>query len=383
MKKLKLWLVFAAVSASLCACGPDSEPQSTGTPVPPPVSTGTGGEIPGTPTEDNPGDLPDDSQPPIEGMVHSRLTNEWVDADVADTRPIAVIIPNEIGAVPHYNLSEASVLYEANVEGRMSRLMAVYEGWKNLGTIGNIRSARSYFIFWAYEWDAFLVHSGGPYFIDDMISDPDLHNINDHAGTDSAAFFRDSSRRMPHNLYATGKGILNVVNSRGYSLEYRGLADNKHYRFTDKGHPNTLTQYGNDAKSAVYIDMSGCYPLTRCYFEYDENDGLYYRSQYLSGGTDGPHIDGMTGEQLTFKNILVQCVTYEKINTDGYLTFLCHDTTMDGWYFTNGRGIHITWEKSGDYGATRYYDDYGNEILMNTGKTMVCIVLNDDNFTFR
>ena len=129
--------------------------------------------------------------------------------------------------------------------------------------------------------------------------------------------------------------------------------------------------------------MSGCYPLTRCYFEYNESDGLYYRSQYLSGGTDGPHIDGMTGEQLAFKNILVQSVTYEKITDDGYMTFLCHDSTMDGWYFTNGRGIPITWEKSGDYGATRYYDVYGNEILMNTGKTMVCIVLSDDNFTFR
>lgn len=383
MKKLKLWLVLAAAAAYLCACGPDSEPQSTSTPDPSHISTGTGGQIQDTIPDDSPGDITDDSKPPKEGMVRSRLTNEWVDADVASTRPIAVLIPNEIGAVPQYNLSEASVLYEANIENRMSRLMAVYEGWKNLGTIGNIRSARSYFIFWAYEWDAFLVHSGGPYFIDDMISDPDAQNINDHVGTDAAAFFRDSSRSTPHNLYATGTGILNVVNRKGYSLRYRGLTDNNHYRFTDKSHQNTLTQYGNDSKSAVYIDMSGCYPLTRCYFEYDENDGLYYRFQYLSGGGDGPHIDGMTGEQLAFKNILVQYVTYEKINDDGYLTFLCHDSTMDGWYFTNGRGIHITWEKSGDYGATRYYDDYGNEILMNTGKTMVCIVLSDDNFTFR
>ena len=382
MKKLKLWLVLA-VAAYLCACGPENEPQSTDTPAPSYSGTGTGDQIQNTISDDNPGDITSDSQPPEEGMVRSRLTNEWVDADVAGTRPIAVIIPNEISAVPQYNLSEASVLYEANVENRISRLMAVFEDWKRLGTIGNIRSARSYFILWSYEWDAFLVHSGGPYFIDDMISDPDTQNINDHVGTDASAFFRDSSRSMPHNLYATGTGILNVVNSKGYSLGYRGLADNNHYRFTDKGHENTLTQYGNDAKSAVYIDMSGCYPLTRCYFEYDENDGLYYRSQYLSGGTDGPHIDGMTGEQLAFKNILVQNVAYEKINDDGYLTFVCQDKSMDGWYFTNGRGIHITWEKSDDYGATRYYDDYGNEILMNTGKTMVCIVLSDDNFTFR
>lgn len=382
MKKPKIWLVLVSAIILLCACGKNSEPDSTDVSN----SSETGVILENPPTESTPERLPDtdspDDLPPREGMVRSRLTNEWVDAKVADTRPIAVLIPNEIGAVPHYNLSEASVIYETNVENRISRMMAVFEDWENLGTIGNIRSARSYFIFWAYEWDAFLVHSGGPYFIDDMISDPATQNIDDHINTDAPAFFRDSRRPMPHNLFATGEGLMKVVKSKGYSLEYRGLSDTNHYRFTDKANPNTLAQYGSDAKSATYIDMSGCYPLTRCYFEYNENDGLYYRSQHLSGGKDGPHIDAVTGQQLTFKNILVQRITYERMNDD-YLTYLCHDTTMDGWYFTNGRGIHVTWEKDGDYGATRYYDDYGNEILMNTGKTMVCVILEDDNFTFR
>jgi len=78
-------------------------------------------------------------------MVRSRLTNEWVDADVAATRPIAVMIPNEAAAIPQYSLSEASILYEANVENRMTRMMAVYEGWEDLDKIGNIRSMRDYY----------------------------------------------------------------------------------------------------------------------------------------------------------------------------------------------------------------------------------------------
>ncbi len=335
-------------------------------------------------SDDNPfGTSTDDLQPPHEGMVRSRLTNEWVDSDVAQTRPIAVIVPNEAGALPQYNLSRASVIYEANVEKRVSRMMAVFEDWQDLGTIGNIRSLRTYYAYWAFEWDAFLVHSGGPYFVDDLLAQPDTQNINDHIGTDSSAFFRDESRPMPHNLFTTGKNIWNVIQKKGYSLQYRGLCDEHHYRFTDKANQNMLTQYGDDAVGATYIDMSGCYPLTRCYFEYNEDDGLYYRSQHLSGGDDGPHTDAATGEQLKFKNILVQYVNYEELNDDGYMALDCHDNTCDGWYFTNGRGIHVTWEKSSDYGATRYYDEYGNEIIMNTGKTMVCIVLNGDNFTFR
>lgn len=55
-------------------------------------------------------------------------------------------------------------------------------------------------------------------------------------------------------------------------------------------------------------------------FEFNEDDGLYYRSQHLSGSTDGPHIDAATGEQLTFKNILVQNTFHEELG-EGYLAF--------------------------------------------------------------
>lgn len=381
MRKVTVWPVLAVVILLLCACGPDSQEVGLETPDPsvsiPPFNGGATDL-----TSDSLGNSQYDTEPPREGMLRSPLTNEWVDAEVAKTRPIAVLIPNETGAVPHYNLSEASILYETNVEDRVSRLMAIYEDWEDLSMIGNIRSLRTYFAYWAFEWDAFIVHSGGPYFVDDLIAEPTTQNINDHVGTDTAAFFRDSRRPQPHNLFATGPGILNVVNSKGYSLSYRGLTDANHFKFTDTANQNDLTQYGDAAKSAVYIDMSGCYPLTRCYFEYNEQDGLYYRSQHLSSGTDGPHIDAVTGKQLTFKNILVQYVTYEEIG-GGYMVYQCHDTTQDGWFFTDGRGIHVTWEKGSDYSATRYYDDYGNEIVMNTGKTMICVVLDGDNFTFR
>lgn len=384
MKKIPIWIALAAISLCLCACAQTDPPDSpilleSESEASVPADTSAG--IPSG-SENTMVVVEDDSLPPHDGMVRSRLTNEWVDAEAAATRPIAVITPNEIGAVPHYNLSEASILYEANVEGRMTRMMAIYEDWQDLEKIGNVRSLRTYFAYWAFEWDAFIAHVGGPFFINDLLEDPNTQTIDESNYPDSAAFFRSTDRSVPHNTYLSGPELEKVIRQLGYSLTDRGLADETHYQFTNKANPNSLTQYGNDAKSAVYIDMSGCYPLTRCYFEYNEEDGLYYRSQHLASGTDGPHIDAATGQQLCFKNILVQYVTYEEIG-EGYLAFQCHDTTQDGWYFTNGRGIHVNWEKTSDYGATRYYDDYGNEIIMNTGKTMVCIVEDGDNFTFR
>lgn len=324
-----------------------------------------------------------DSVPPHDGMVRSPLTNEWVDSDVAESRPIAVMIANEKAALPHYSLSEASVIYEANVEGRMTRLMAVFEDWKDLDKIGNIRSLRSYYAYWAFEWDAFIVHVGGPFFIDELLEQSTTETIDMNSSTGSSAFFRSNDRPMPHNTYTSGRLLEEAIDANGYSFRYRGLTDESHFRFATKAEPNTLTQY-DDAVVAEYIDMSGCYPLTRCYFEYDDSDGLYYRSQHLSGDVDGPHVDAATGRQLAFKNIIVQNTQYENLGLEeGYLTFQCHDDTMDGWYFTNGRGIHVTWEKSSDYGATRYYDDDGNEIVLNTGKTMICIIENGDVFYYR
>ncbi|MCI9337803.1 MAG: DUF3048 domain-containing protein [Lachnospiraceae bacterium] len=386
MTKLKTCILILAVLMALTACGQEEtapeDPVSSETVQPPAVDV--------TPTPQAPDSLEsaspeivteDDTLPPSPGMVRSPLTNEWVDPEVAETRPIAVIIANEVNAIPHYDLSEASVVYEANVEGRMSRLMAIYEDWWNLEKIGNVRSLRTYYMYWAFEWDAFAVHFGGPYFINDLLAAENTQTVDGNLDSDGSAFFRTSDRPAPHNGYASGPELSKVIDRKGYPRKYRGLTDANHFVFAGKLNPNTLSQYGAEAKNATYVDMSGCYPLTRCYFEFNEEDGLYYRSQHLSGSADGPHADS-DGTQLTFKNILVQYVKYEELG-GGYLAFQCHDTTRDGWYFTNGKGIHVNWEKTTDYGATRYYDDYGNEITMNTGKTMICIIEEDDNFTFR
>ena len=256
----------------------------------------------------------DDSTPPAEGMVRSRLTNEWVDADVAATRPIAVMIPNEASAIPQYSLSDASIIYEANVENRMTRMMAIYEDWQNLDKIGNIRSLRDYYAYWAFEWDAFIVHFGGPFFINELLAQPDTQDVDGTSGSDEAAFFRTTDRNKPHNAYASGEGLQKVIEKKGYSLGYRGLSDENHFRFATKAEPNTLGQYGAKAKDATYIDMSGCYPLTRCYFEFNEDDGLYYRSQHLSGSRYGSAVldtDSCCGcIIIDLSDALTDCLTY-------------------------------------------------------------------------
>ena len=321
----------------------------------------------------------DDDVPPQEGMVRSKLTNEWVSADVGALRPLAVMIPNDKSALPQYNISNADILYECLVEGEMTRLMAIYGDWTNLERVGNIRSCRDYFVYWAFEWDSIYCHAGGPFYIDEVIGRSDTNNINALVAP-QGVFYRTSDRSAPQNLYLDGQDILTEASRLGYELTPRdNYSDDTHFQFTSQSKPNNLDEYGSKAVTATKIDLSNAYPVTKTWFEYNEDDGLYYRYQAPSGGA---HMDAATDSQLAFENVLVQFTYHEVRDENGYLAFQCIDTSKDGWYFTNGKGIHVNWKKTSDYGATRYYDDNGKEITLNTGKTMICIVQDGDTFSY-
>ena len=47
-----------------------------------------------------------------EHSYRSELTNEWIDEDLKDQRPIAVMVDNERTALPHFGVADADVVYE-------------------------------------------------------------------------------------------------------------------------------------------------------------------------------------------------------------------------------------------------------------------------------
>lgn len=159
----------------------------------------------------------DEDVPPEEGMVRSRITNEWVDEEVNNTRPITVMIPNTKTAA-QYGISQADVLYECNVEGSITRLMALFQDWRDFDRLGNVRSCRDYYIYWSFEWDAFYIHFGGPFYIDDVINRPDTEDID---GLSSSNFWRaNDTNNSTDNAYVDTEGIMADINKLGYDLEY-------------------------------------------------------------------------------------------------------------------------------------------------------------------
>lgn len=383
MKRLKLLLLLTLTSSLLLVGCSKDEPASK--PVPPAEEDNVTSEIPkddpvvDEPIDDPSVEEPEEDLPPEEGMVRSKLTNEWITEEQAIARPIAIMMPTDKAAQPQNGIGQADILYECMEEGGISRQLAVIDGWQSLDKIGNIRSCRDYYFYMACEWDPILIHVGGVYYMQDRLSLGDIQNLSENAeagaGSSSkgtVAFFRDKSRKSPHNCYVSAEGILTAMDRLDYPLEHREeYYEPDHFQFAKD--TNTLED-APDVMDAPAIDLSDPYPYSESYLEYNEEDGLYYK--YLHGEAQ---IDAATGEQLTFANVLIQTTYSEKrIDGDGstskYLAFKMHDTTRTGYYVTQGKAIPVRWEKTSDYGATRYYDMDGNEIVLNTGKTYIAII---------
>ncbi len=313
---------------------------------------------------------PEAAEEDPEGKVRSNLTYEWVDEEVANTRPLAVMFNNIEVACPQTSISKAGVIYECNVEGNNSRLMGIIEDWKGLEKIGSVRSCRDYYVYWAMEWDSIYCHFGGPaLYVTEVLSRDDVDNL-DGTILDGSVYYRTSDRKKPHNAYASGEGILKGVEKYEYSLEhtdrYSVLAS--HYNFKPSSEQVDLTENAIDANKVT----PGGYPINKPWFEYNKEDGLYYRFQY-----GGEQIDDLDGEQLAVKNIIIQNTIGESRDSHDYKFFHVVDENKTGYYITNGKAIEITWNKYVDWDKTRYYDKNGNEITLNEGKTWVCIVRED------
>ena len=133
-----------------------------------------------------------------DGKLPSYLTGLWIDKDQAERRPVAVMISNDRAALPHYGINRASVIYEAPVEGTMNRFMAFFEDPDDLERIGSVRSCRTYYTYFAREFEAVCAHYGQSTFAEPYLDAMD--HINGISGKGSGAFYRSSDRKAPHNL---------------------------------------------------------------------------------------------------------------------------------------------------------------------------------------
>lgn len=296
----------------------------------------------------------------LTGMAINPLTGLYIDEEVAERRPIGIMINNLKAAMPQSGIGQADVIYETLVEGGICRLFAIFQDFD--GTkIGPVRSARHYFLDFAFDFDALYMHYGMSPQAQVAIANLNPADLDGLSGLDTIMCFQDPNRKRPHSTYTSYDGLMAGWDSKGYRETIKEDLVHK-FNFASE-----VVDYENgQLANKVILDYSY---YQYAWFEYDDETQLYNRFQF-----DKQHIDVETGEQLAFDNIIVQFTDIWQISgdTEGRLD-MDLSTTGTGYYITRGEYIPITWSKESHYDPTLYYNEEGNQLDMNTGKTWISV----------
>ncbi len=315
----------------------------------------------------------------------NKLTGLPTTEELSNQRPIAIMFNNLKAALPQHGIAEMDVVYEAIVEGSITRLLGVATDWKSLPTLGSIRSSRDYYIDFSDAHGGIYVHAGGSDYAYQTLWERGTDNIDGTNGPyASSAFYRNQERRkkgvsLEHTLFSSGELLTKAIESSKYDTT---LSDGyvAPFKFSD-----TALNFDGDTANYVYIPFSN---YAQSYFDYNAETGVYDKGQYVSSKSsldkhDSPHIDGNTNEQLAFENIIIIYTSYRTIDDKGRqaVDFTGKGT---GYYFSDGIGKEITWERPTRTGGyTLYEADGTTELLMNTGKTYIGVVKNGTDIIYK
>lgn len=278
------------------------------------------------------------------------------------SRPYAVMINNLGAARPyHTGLQDAYLVYEIVVEGGITRYLTLFKDKTN-EVVGNVRSARHYYIDYVLENDAYYVHWGWSPQAQSDISSLDIDNLNGLT-YGSPYFFRQniSGVNTEHKAFTNLSELANLVDRLGYRKE-----TNKDLLLN---YSATSVELPSDATDATEIDIKYSGSSTTNYV-YDSDAKVY--KQFVN---DKEHTDYETKKQYTVKNIIVYQVGNTTIAGDNKgRQDLDNIGTGEGYFITEGKTIPITWEKDSRSSQTVYRDKSGEEITVNDGNTWIHIV---------
>ncbi|MFD2611463.1 DUF3048 domain-containing protein [Paenibacillus gansuensis] len=275
-------------------------------------------------------------------------------------RPLMFMVENSPKARPQSGLDQADIVYEVLAEGEITRFLAVFQS-QAAETVGPVRSIRPYFVQLGEELDAVMVHAGWSQDAMNILTGHRLDHFDEVYG-DGAYYWRDKSRKMPHNLYSSVAKIRDAVEDRKKRQEWMPVD----LQFAAKDAPAPA---GTPAVKIAIPYIAG-YDVG---YEYDAAAGLYKR--VMEGK---PHEDRITGKQLTASNVLICYTKHQVLDKAGRRNVDIYGPGK-GYLVQKGVAQEITWENKG--GAIRAYKD-GQELSLIPGQTWVQIVPNGSKVTF-
>lgn len=406
LKQILLMFLAIAMVATICAsvigCGGQSQttddPGLTLKPNPtdqtttaPTVTTAPGTTVPvqtttsasATTTVINP---PVTTKPvtPVEGSYINPLTGlKTSKNDPSNKRPIAVVIDNISNAYKNQKgLYQADILYEALVAPGITRYLAVIEDYESVKDICNVRSGRDFHIDIAQSHNAILVCHGGSinekydfyqlvanrlgnrFAIVDTMFEP-ITSWKENGETYGTIQNKGSRKDLLHDTVVNGTALKLMITGKSSRFAKSGTS----YTGAPKGFKfgTSSAVASNISARTVKIDftMDNNTSKKEVTFEYDSSSGKYIRSQVA--------VDGLSGEQLSFTNVIflgVDVTCDKGPKEDPKIAFISVTGAGKGYYCHGGKMIAINWAKSAN-GTLILTTENGTELTLAAGNTYI------------
>jgi hypothetical protein len=285
------------------------------------------------------------------------------------------MVDNEKTALPHYGLNDADVVYElmnSTMNGRITRFMVVMKDWKNIEQLGSVRSTRPTNVMLAAEYNAILIHDGGPFYINDYLAKKYNNNLSGGFARFSNGKYSEFTEYVTSDTYknpTTGKtydGLVDRVSKAGYSETYNDYYPGQHFEFYEGE-----LDLGTLADSFDAKDVELPFTHNSSELHYNDTTKTYDYSEYGS-----EHVDPLDDNKvLSFKNVILQKCSFSQLDDHGYLIYNVLTEDADGYYLTDGKAIPITWSKLQENAVTVFCNaKTGEQIQLNTGKTYIALV---------
>jgi hypothetical protein len=350
----RFWILALCLCLLICCgCSEEAKPADTGS-------------APATEATDDV-TVPSTTQEVEEPQVYRNPLNGQILEEPYQGRVVAVVINNIQDALPHHGVSGADIFYEAETEGGITRCLAIFSNPEQIGTIGPVRSVRTFFNSLALSHDAAIFYCGGSVRGRAGYAAIDGEKIENWMEVDQRFndpyFFRDEQRynsgyAWEHTLFTSGEKLQRAVTAKGFdsaSLISQPMDFAQQVTLEGESHSELVVNFADGKTSS---------------FTYDTEDQFYYMEQYGS-----PYIDANNGEQIAFRNVIV-LNTKQSYKNDGEYIRSYYDLVGEGEGILaiGGKNVAIHWSRDNLLDSIVYTMEDGSLVTFAEGNTYVAIV---------
>ena len=276
-------------------------------------------------------------------------------------RPVAVMINNMSGIEKVQTaVTKADIIYETEVEGGITRMMAVFKDISKIGQVGCIRSARYAYVDLAAGHDALYVHCG----LDKTYCQAHFNELNsDHVDLNTGVggrygFRQSNGLAYEHTMYTSGEKLVAAQSEMG-----RRTTTTKNSWISFAPYDKEASVVASTTAQKVHIRFSGSASNA---FTYNETTGRYERTK------NGEFLtDYKTGERVSVKNIFVLKTTMSYYSNGHHRNIAL--TGGSGYYIVNGKYEEIQWTKGAVNDSIKITKADGSAFTAQPGNSWVCI----------